>query len=190
MKKMIFLALVGTLMVSTAFGQKDETLFSKLKLTGAWGGTAFNFAQIGENYTTLQGGYGGLEFGKDFFIGYGRLASIGDFYINDGSNDRYRMDYNGLILGYSPRSHKTLHLQTNVLLGGGSIRNLETADSDEYLAVQPYLGVELNVVRWMRIGIGGGYRAVFSDNDSAIPSADLSNAFAEVKFKFGWSWGR
>lgn len=190
MKKTIFLALVGILMVSTAFGQKDETLFSKLKFTGAWGGTAFNFAQIGENYTTLQGGYGGLEFSKDVFIGYGRLASIGDFYINDGSNDRYRMDYNGLILGYSPKSHKTLHLQTNVLFGGGSVRNLETADSDEFLAIQPYIGVELNVVRWMRVGVGGGYRAVFAEDNAAVSSANLSNAFAEVKLKFGWSWGR
>lgn len=189
MKKTIFLALVGILMVSTAFGQKDETLFSKLKFTGAWGGTAFNFAQVGENYTTLQGGFGGIEFSKDVFIGYGSLSSIGDFYLNDGSNDRYRMSYNGLILGYSPKSHKTLHLQTNVLFGGGNVRNLETADSDDFLAIQPYVGVELNVVRWMRLGIGGGYRAVFAD-DSVTSSANLSNAFAEVKLKFGWSWGR
>jgi hypothetical protein len=189
MKKMIFLALVGILMASTAFGQKDETLFSKLKLTGAWGGTAFNFAQVGEGYTTLQGGYGGLEFGKNFFVGYGGLASIGDFDINDGSNDRYRLDYSGLILGYSPKSYKTIHLQTSVLLGGGNVRNIGTANSDDFLAIQPYLGVELNIVRWMRIGIGGGYRAVFAD-DNIASSANLSNAFAEVKFKFGWSWGR
>lgn len=190
MKKTILLAFVGILITATAFGQKDETLFNKLKFTGAWGGSTWNFAQVGENYATLTGGYGGLEFGKNLFIGYGSLTSVGDFYLNNNSNDRYRMDYQGLLLGYSPNAHKSLHLQTNLMVGGGSVRNLETFESDDFIVLQPYIGVELNVVRWMRVGIGGGYRAVFDESLPAVNTANLSNAFAEVRFKFGWSWGR
>ena len=190
MKKTILLAFVGVLISATAFGQKDETLFKKLKFTGAWGGSAFNYAQVGEDYTTLSGGYGGLEFGKDVFIGFGNYESIGDFYLDNTSNDRYRMNYRGLLLGYSPKAHKTLHLQTNLMVGNGNIRNLELRESDDFIFVQPYLGVELNVVRWMRVSLGGGYRAVFDNSLPAVNTASLSNAYGEVRFKFGWSWGR
>lgn len=190
MKKTILLAVIGLLISATTFGQKDETLFNKLKMTGAWGGSAWNFVQSGENYATLTGGYGGLEFGKNLFIGYGSLTTVGDFYLDNNPDDRYRMSYNGLLLGYSPKAHKSLHLQTNLMLGGGNLRNRETGDSEGFLVVQPYLGVELNVVRWMRIGIGGGYRAVLDQDSPTVNSADLSNAFGEVRFKFGWSWGR
>jgi|AntRauTorckE5430_2_1112549.scaffolds.fasta_scaffold02664_1 hypothetical protein len=190
MKKTILLAFVALMISATAFGQRDETLFNKLKFTGAWGGNAFNFAQIGENYTTLTGGYGGLEFGKDVFIGYGRLTSVGDFFLDNTSSDRYSMSYSGLLLGYAPNAHKSLHLQTNLMVGGGSLRNLELNASDDFIVVQPYVGVEVNVVRWMRIGIGGGYRAVFDNSLPNINTANLSNAFGEVRFKFGWSWGK
>ncbi len=187
MRKTIFLAFVGLLMASTTFGQKDETLFNKLKLTGIWGGTTWNFAQVGESYSTLRGDYGGLEFGKDVFIGYGRTTSVGNFYLDNTSNDRYRLTYSGLMLGYSPNAHKSLHLQTNLLLGGGNVRNLETLANDDFIVVEPFVGVELNIVRWMRIGIGGGYRAVFDNNLPTTNTANLSNAFGEVRFKFGWS---
>lgn len=190
MKKTILLAFIALMISATAFGQKDETLFNKLKFTGAWGGSATNFAQVGENYTTLIGSYGGLEFSKNIFIGFGSLTSVGDFFLDNTSNDRYRMSYSGLLLGYSPKAYKSLHLQTNLMVGSGSLRNLESNESDDFIAVQPYVGVELNVVRWMRIGIGGGYRAVFDNDLPAIQTSSLSNAFAEVRFKFGWSWGR
>lgn len=189
MKKTILLAFVGVLISATAFGQKDETLFNKLRFTGAWGGSSFNFAQFGENYTTLSGGYGGLEFGKDFFIGGGGLTSNGSFSL-DNTSDRYTLDYGGLVLGYSPKSYKTVHLQTMVLLGGGELGSRETFESDDFFVVQPYLGVEINVVRWMRLGIGGGYRAVFDNGTPSFDTSALSNAFGEVRLKFGWSWGK
>jgi hypothetical protein len=190
MKKIILIAFFGAFMTASLFGQKDETLFHKLRLTGAWGGSAWNFAQIDESYETLAGGYGGLEFSKDIFVGWGSLTTVGDFFISDLTNDRYRMAYNGLILGYSPKAHKSLHLQTNLLTGAGNIRNLETGTNDNFFVLQPYLGVEANVVRWMRVGLGGGYRAVFNNDFPTTPYGNLSNGFAEVRFKFGWSWGR
>lgn len=190
MKRTILLAFIGVLISATAFGQRDETLFNKLKFTGAWGGSTFHYAQVGENYTTLSGGFGGLEFSKDVFIGFGSYGSVGDFYLDNTSSDRYRMNYSGLLLGYSPKAYKTLHLQTNFMVGNGNIRNLEINESDDFIFVQPYLGVELNVVRWMRVSVGGGYRAVFDDSLPAVNTANLSNAYGEVRLKFGWSWGR
>ncbi|MFK7947495.1 MAG: hypothetical protein AB8G11_07895 [Saprospiraceae bacterium] len=185
MRKVILLAFVGILISATAFGQKDETLFNKLKFTGAWGGSTFHYAQVGEGYTTLSGGYGGLEFRKDIFIGFGSYNSVSDFF-SDNTSNRYNMNYSGLLLGYSPKAHKTLHLQTNLMLGNGNIRNVEIGENDNFVFVQPYLGVELNVVRWMRVSVGGGYRAVF---DNSLP-ANISNAYGELRLKFGWSWGR
>ena len=54
--------------------QSEETLFNQtnMRLSGAWGSAAYNFSSFnGEDWTLIRGGYGGVEFGRDLFIGWG-----------------------------------------------------------------------------------------------------------------------
>lgn len=190
MKKTLFLALFGVLLTSSLFAQRDETLFQKLKFTGAWGGNVLNVSQLNNEYVTLQGGYGGLEFGKDLFIGFGGFRSIDDLNLVSPIADSYDLDYGGLLIGYSPRSYKTVHFQTNVLLGGGDLTSNATGVKDNFLVVQPAAGIEINVFRWFRVGLNGGYRVIVNEQPTLDALGDFSNAFGEVRFKFGWSWGR
>ena len=63
-------------------------------------------------------------------------------------------------------------------------------DKDRLLVIQPSAGVEVNLFRWMRLGIEGGYRYVTGSQYDRLENEELSNYFGTVSFRFGWSWGR
>ncbi len=190
MKNKILVAILALCLVGQVHAQKDETLFNRLKITGAWGGPNTIFTTAGDDNLVLSGGFGGLEFAKDYFIGFGGVSTVGDFFLNDLSTDRYQMSYGGLILGYSPNAHKLVHLQGNILLGAGDVRNRDSFEEDEFIVIEPNIGVEINVVRWFRIGVNGGYRALLDTDLSGSTNNDFSRFFGQINFKFGWSWGR
>lgn len=190
MKNQFLVAFLALCLVGQVHAQKDETLFNKLKITGAWGGATTNFTTAGDDNLVLSGGFGGLEFAKDYFIGFGGVSTVGDFFLDDLSSDRYQMNYNGLILGYAPSAYKLVHLQGSLLLGAGDVRNRDSLEEDQFIVVKPSIGAEINVVRWFRIGVSGGYRALFDTDLSAASNGELSRAFGQISFKFGWSWGR
>ena len=50
-------------------------------------------------------------------------------------------------------------------------------------------GVEINIFRWLHLGLEGGYRFVTS-SDISLSDRQLSNAFGQATLKFGFSWGR
>lgn len=193
MKKSFLLAVACLLITATSFGQKDETLFGRngLRITGAWGGSAWNLSTLGGEgeYAVFTGGYGGVEFNKNFFIGWGGQTLINDVRYDQFDNDSYEMDYNGLILGYGIKSHRVIHPQFMMMLGGGTV-DVQNVGRDNFLTVMPSAGVELNVFRWFRVNLQGGYRMVSNTSLAGISDADLSDFYGEVKFKFGWSWGR
>lgn len=190
MKHSFLITAMTLLLTSSLFAQRDETLFNKFRLTGAWGGFSYNMTSVGADNVTLRGGFGGVEFGKSFFVGWGSYRTDNGFFIRDLTSDRFDMDYNGLILGYTPNAYKVFHLKGNVLIGGGDVTNSDTFESDNFFVIQPSIGVEVNIFRWFRLGLDGGYRVMLNGELPGLSSADLSAAYGQVSFKFGWSWGR
>ncbi|MEZ4950354.1 MAG: hypothetical protein R2879_09400 [Saprospiraceae bacterium] len=191
MKKWI-LSIVAVLTISASiFAQKEETLFGKsgLGLTGAWGGSSTGVTFFDDDFAVTTGGWGGLEFGKNYFIGWGGFKTTNRFEIDDLFNDRFELNYTGLMLGYMPIAHKAIHPKVMLLTGGGRVR-VPGEGSDKVLVLQPSAGVELNVMRWFRIGFDGGYRIVLDNDLLGVSDSDLSAPFAEVTFKFGFSWGK
>jgi hypothetical protein len=75
-------------------------------------------------------------------------------------------------------------------VGGGRIdfddRNLTR---DRVFVLQPAVGLEVNVFRWLRLGAEGGYRLVTDVNVGGLESADVSKPFAQLQLRFGYSWG-
>lgn len=189
MKKLIIalsLLLVGLITLS---GQREETLFGDLDFSGAWGGTKVNFTAFGDDFTVFKGGWGGLEFNKDFFIGWGGFSSDDDFRLPELPDNEFSMRYNGLMLGYGFNSHKALHPKFAMLIGGGRIE-MDDIDRDQLFVLQPSLGVELNIFRWFRLGLNGGYRIVADTDIPGLTDQALSAPFTQLVFKFGYSWGR
>ncbi|MCP3930912.1 MAG: hypothetical protein GY705_17640 [Bacteroidetes bacterium] len=188
MKNVTFLLVCSLLMTTTMFGQRDETLFgdSGLRLTGAWGSSVVGLTKFENENAVVRGGYGGLEFSKSVLIGWGGYES--DNAIELENEDRFDLKYNGLMIGVTPKSHKAIHPNVMLLIGGGKV-NLRGEGRDNVFAIQPSAGLEINVFRWFRFGVQGGYRFITNTDLTGISDSDLSAPFGELQFKFGWSWG-
>lgn len=191
MKKLAFTTLMIGLFAMTTFAQRDQTLFGKsgLGLSGAWGANTTNLTFFEDDFTVITGGYGGLEFGKTLFVGWGGYRTTNDFKLgSQQQNDDLSMSYNGLMLGYAPLSHKAIHPKFTVLAGGGNLR-VRGEGSDDILVIEPAVGAEINVLSWFRVGLDAGYRFVTA-TDLLVNDSNASAPFGQITFKFGYSWGR
>jgi len=189
MKKLIFLALASLFIMTTAQAQSEETLFGhdRLSLTGFWFSATHQFAYHEDDFAMLRGGYGGFEFNRTLLLGWGRF-NYRDIVALPDAQAQYEMKFNGFNLGFTPQSHKAIHPRMNFLTGGGKIK-LDDGNSDRVFILQPSAGVELNVFRWFRLGLEGGYRFVSDTDFSNLDGSDFGAPFAQIDLKFGWSWG-
>lgn len=190
--KNLILAILATLICTTSiFAQKDETLFNRsgVRFTGIWGGPTLSISKIEGENAYFRGGSFGLEFNKSILLGWGGMELESDIRFEDVRNAAIDMNYKGFIAGYAPSAYKAFHPKFTVLVGPGNL-NVEGESTDKILVVQPSLGLEVNVFRWFRVGLNGGYRIVTDTNVTGISNGDLTTPYGEIKFKFGWSWGR
>ena len=74
----------------------------------------------------------------------------------------------------------------------GGVEKIAISLSDgQVLIIQPSAGVEINLLRWFRLGLEGGYRSVQNYNiGGGLTEEKLSGAYGQASLKFGFSWGR
>lgn len=190
MMRLMFSLLLACLMTSSIYAQREETVFkyTGLTLTGIWGGPSVGFSKLGDDYAYFSGGFGGLEFNNDIFIGWGGGKLKDEISLDKFPDQQLDMRYWGLMLGYAHKSNKAIHPLVNVLIGGGDVE-LDVEGEDRVFVLQPSAGVEFNIFRWWHLSLEGGYRMIANNNIKGLTNADLSAPFAEVKFRFGFSWG-
>ncbi len=190
MKRLILLVFGLFLLFTALLAQRDETVFgySGLKLTGLWGGPSIGISKFGDDYATFRGGFGGLEFNNAIFIGYGAAHLSDDLELEEFPDQDFDLIYRGLVLGYNFNSNKIVHPKLSLLTGGGTVE-LEGEDDDGVFVLQPALGAEVNIFRWFRVSLEGGYRFITNTDINGLSDSDLSTPFAELKFRFGISWG-
>lgn len=190
MKNLLVLtAFFSLFIISTVSAQKDRTLFNSgaVNITGAWGGSQTAITGFNGEYGALNGGFGGVELNKNLLIGGGGLTSV-TYNGIDQIGDTYEMSYGGLVVGYGLKSHKIIHPQATILLGGGWQQEANVG-RDNVFVVQPAIGAEINVFRWFRVGLHGGYRMAINEQFNATNDT-FSGTYGSISFKFGWSWGR
>lgn len=186
MKNTIATFICFAIFTTSLLAQRDETIFNRLDLTGAWGGAIASTNKFEDNFTLIRGGFGGLEFNKTFFIGWGGASARENIEL-DGKEE-FDLKYNGLMLGVAPQSFRVLHPKVMLLMGTGE---LETARRDDSIwVIEPSAGVEVNVFRWFRLGADVGYRFVADVDTNTLADKDASSLFGQLTFKFGYSWGR
>lgn len=191
MKKATWIVFCLVLMATSVFSQRDETVFGRsgLRISGVWGGSTTNFTEIGDDLTLLSGGYGGLEFNKTVFIGWGGYGGGDDITIGQETKD-LDIYYTGPIVSFTPAAWKVVHPKITFMGGSGRMR-LDNGNRDRIGVFQPSGGLEINIFRWCRVGAEAGYRFITDvRDDQLVNNKDLSGLFGEVKLKFGWSWGR
>jgi hypothetical protein len=181
--------------VSIYSGQAQTETLSGLskKGSGGFGSPIVEVSNITGVTGLSVGGGGAAIIGEFFFGGFGQGTGDGEAIFN---NERYdvSLGVGGLWLGYTPRSHKLIHPYSSLKIGWGGVdMDLEEDNdnrdgfSDRITLIQPELGLELNITRWFRLAMTGGYRYVSGINK--LP-ADLSNEdfrsfVGNLTFRFG-----
>ena len=186
-----FLFVLSLLLSSTlSFGQREETVLGERGwgFSGIWGGYHHQYTSYGNSDQFNRGGFFGFEFGKSLTVGWGNYRVTDPFNWQGAENQRFDFKWNTFKLGYAFLPYKAIHPVVNFDFGRGKI-NLSGAE-DRVFVMQPSAGVDINVFRWFRLGLEGGYRFVNDNDIAAIQDTHLSGAYGQASLKFGFSWGR
>ena len=201
MKHLSLLALCTLLSVAAARAQDDETLANKfdLDLSGLWGGWNFQLTELGEQNAVMQGGFGGIEFNKTLFAGWGayKLQDRVDLPLGVGDTVGGGIDfrYHGPMVRYTPRARSLVHPMFGLQAGFGKIDldydDPEAVDpaTDKIVVLQPTVGGELNITRWCRLGTELGYRFALNTETPEVGDGFASGLYGAATLRFGFSWG-
>jgi len=172
-------------MIPQADAQREQTIFNHgghLRLTGLWGGSTNAIVDFQNDFDINSGGFFAFELNNDFLIGWSGYKS-------DLTEDAKSIQIKGndLFLGYTFRSHQLLHPILYLQVGSGQLE-VEDLGSDNVFVAQPSIGAEVNIARFFRLGIDGGYRFTSGNDLPGISDDQLTGPVLNLRFKFGWSW--
>lgn len=182
--------LMGSLSLSA---QREETLLSRARVTGGFGGPIFTYASIKGNNGFGSGGGGGVSLNRLFIGGFGQGET---FDIGSGAG-AYRMNigYGGIWLGYIYPTQRLLHFYGSLKLAAGEVsydeRRLDPATfdglDDAIFVAMPEVGAEINVTHWFRVAGNVGFR--LADGFRGAPGLGTKALNAPVyglTLRFGW----
>lgn len=172
-------------MISNIHAQREETIFNNgghIEFTGVWGGSSNALVDFNNEFNINSGGFFVFELNNNFLIGWsGYKSDITD----NGQN--IEIKGNDLFLGYTFRSSQMIHPIVYLQTGGGRLE-VEDLGSDRVFVAQPSFGAEINIARFFRLGLDGGYRFVSGNDLVGINQSDLAGPVLNLRLKFGWSW--
>ncbi len=189
--KQLIVVVLFLLTSASLFGQ-HETLFSRSRVIGGFGGPLLEFGNLKGEMSTSVGGGGGVII-DNFFIGAYGIGSARNLHYNI-RNEEFRMDlaHGGIWLGYTPMTFKLVHPYTSARIGWGfaEIRDdpfVFDHGGDAVFVFTPEVGVELNLTRFFRISGSVGYRFVNDvDQLDMFTNKDFSSFTGQLTFRFGW----
>lgn len=169
--------------------RRERTLLGDLDLSGAWGGPTYNYSATGDDWALLRGGFGGLEFSDEVFLGYGGWKSRDRFSSEAATSTptTYDFSHSGFIFAYSPFRDNAIHPRISTIIGPGKI-DVAGEGRDRMLVGQAMAGLELNLFQWFRLGADVGYRFANGSDSALITDKDVSGAVVQLEARFGFSW--
>lgn len=188
------------------FGNKD------FQISG-FGAPIIEFSSYDGNFAVYNGGGGAAIFDNKFFIGgYGMGMStqpnFPNAYSESGNlnSDQLKVSFGhgGLWLGYNFLPTNPIHFVVSLKAGGGVASVIDTEfdfqDYEQYIdyvgVIKPQVDVEMNLLRWFKIGFGAGYRYVAGVGNSTYFNEDgeevryfdkdeFNAPYASITFLFG-----
>jgi len=202
----IFLLIITLTTLSTfRISAQEKTLLGNDELSyGGFGGPVVKYVYVHGEPGVLIGGRGGWIINHSVVIGGGAYGLANDIKADvppfvDESGNIYNtfinFGYGGLELEYIMQSDQLLHFSVSTLIGGGEVGyryKLPGADGDgwdsnkdAFFIFEPSLNTELNVVSFMRVGLGVSYRFISGVNLDDPQNKDLAGPSGILTFKFG-----
>jgi len=211
MKKLVIIVL-SVIFATSIFAQDDKseqeykTLFGGERTThGGYGGLSINYSQIDGKDAMLIGARGGWIINHGISIGIGGYGFANDMNYEKNINgiiDNYSLagGYGGLIIEPIIGAKWPLHVSIPILIGAGGVALINnnyykpnydwdshyySDEADAFFVIEPGIEVELNMVKFMRLAVGGYYRYT-SDLNLADTKSDVLDGFSVgLTMKFG-----
>jgi hypothetical protein len=192
---LIILLLLGA--VVSAFPQEREyrTILDNqdLRISGM-GGPFMQFTSVAGEFGHMMGGGGAVMLNNFFFGGYGLgLTNAIPDYVNDNPSDKLTLGHGGFWLGYNLFGEKPIHVTFSSLIGWGEFGVMQYDAGypfvrDKIFVIAPTVECELNLTRYLRIGVGATYNLYTMVDESihGYKNSDLSAPGGFLSFKFGW----
>lgn len=211
---MITLLLSGMAMMAQEENRQDEkrqkrssdnemqTIFGKQRSNGGYGAFWMGYSMIDDRHALQFGGRGSWIIQHTFAIGFGGTGFINEYHY-DASLDKQVFltgGYGGMYLEPILFPKSPVHLAFPTLIGVGGISFVSYDDVnwdsnfveyyDAFLIIEPGAEVELNLTRFMRLGIGATYRLPYDFNigqagSGMVSSESIRGLTYNVTFKFG-----
>lgn len=184
--------------------QEYRTLFGGTETSnGGYGGISVNYTQIDGQDAILVGARGAWVINHSFALGIGGYGFANDVQYQktiNGYTDNFQLagGYGGLIIEPIIGAKWPVHVSIPILIGAGGITYISPyynsysdpyyyypMEADAFFVLEPGIEIELNMVNFMRLAIGGYYRYT-SDVNLADTDRDVLKGFsAGVTLKFG-----
>ena len=190
-----YIPVLALMLFSSTATAQEQTLISGYISHGGFGGPIFQLTQFDGQAGIMIGGRGGWIIDHAFFLGGGGMALINDIEVYPAPDNMRYLDfgYGGLDLGFILASDRLIHMTVSSLIGGGAVQYRSSSDydhdnhtdDDPFLMIQPEVNLEINVTRFFRVAMGGGYRYITGIDLDGISDDMLSGPMASVTLKFG-----
>jgi hypothetical protein len=184
-----------------------KTLITSDNFTsGGFGGLVLKAGSMDGALGIFVGGRGGWVINRTFVVGGGGYGWANSMhmtgYPTNARDTNATFGYGGLELEYLINSSEIVHGTVMMLIGAGGFSVIERSDSDENawyggrtlystttFVIEPAANVELNILRWLRLGVGAGYRVVTgidaNINGRVYDNTTASGFFGVATIKFG-----
>lgn len=146
----------------------------------------------------LTGGRGGWVINHSIVLGGGFYSLINDIetrYVDPLNGRTMIMNLNcgGLEFEYIYPSTEYIHASVLMFLGGGGVKYRARDESIPYTSLyggsflvwEPQLNAELNLSRFLHIGVGISYRFIRNTNYFELNNEDLSGFTTVLTLKYG-----
>jgi hypothetical protein len=184
----------------TLFGNNDKISH------GGYGALLINYSQFDGKDVVLVGAKGGWIINHGITLGIGgygfaNQVSFNDLTIGNENYDNVFLSggYGGLLVEPILFPMSPVHISIPVLIGAGGAAYVNeayydnynqdwtyyTIDSSPFFVLEPGVEIEFNVVKFMRIGLGGYYRYTSGLNLEKTGEHIMDGFSAGLSLKFG-----
>ena len=198
MRKLALITLFGILMACPLMAEEMQSIFSGHITSGGYGGPIVKIGEIDGETAVWIGGKGGWVINHGLVIGgagYGLVSEVHEVEIDSTRSRRLACGYGGLMLEYIYEPYKIVHMNAGVLIGAGGVGHLYNDDDDDdywhetngdaFFALEPSLGIELNIARHIRCELGASYLYTSGAELSDLEDKDLRGVSGYASLKFG-----
>lgn len=191
--------LAVAMIFSLGSAEEEQTLLRSGRIrSGGYGGMMVKLSPVNEELGVLVGGKGGWIINSVFSIGGAGYGLSNRVAADHPDSVRLDLGIGGVILEAAFRPARLVHATASLLIGAGGLNahdgrmdmedrfdNPRDGHGETFFALEPEVGLEINIVRYFRVCPSLSYRWLSGDVKLVDSDWDLSGPGAGLVLKFG-----